>query len=49
LVVAPLPEPDPAMLRDYEWCIQERKTLEPELRAFFAAPRAPPKRSQLRR
>jgi cytosol alanyl aminopeptidase len=30
------PKPDPGMLRDYEWCIQERKRLEPELRAFFA-------------
>jgi hypothetical protein len=40
------PKPDPAMLRDYEWCIQERKAIEPELRAFFAEP---PKRSQLRR
>ncbi|HEY5952490.1 MAG TPA: hypothetical protein VIV40_43625, partial [Kofleriaceae bacterium] len=24
------------MLRDYEWCIQERKALEPELRAFLS-------------
>jgi cytosol alanyl aminopeptidase len=38
---------DPALLRDYEWCIQERKTLEPELRAFFAGASAASKRSKI--
>ncbi|HEY5920860.1 MAG TPA: M1 family metallopeptidase [Kofleriaceae bacterium] len=37
------------MLRDYEWCITERKALEPELRAFLDGANALPKPSQKRR
>jgi hypothetical protein len=37
---------DDQLLRDYEWCVQERKALEPELRGFLDGALAAPKSSR---